>query len=168
MRDASLTIRPFVPSDWGAVWQMLEPTFRSGETYAVAPDISQADARRMWVDIPSATYVACDASGAVIGTYFLKPNQAGPGSHVCNCGYVVHAAAAGRGVASAMCAHSQQATLAQGFRAMQFNLVVSTNEAAVHLWRKHGFAIAGVLPGAFHHHRLGFVDAFVMFKPLSQ
>jgi len=108
--------------------------------------------------------VARDPSGAIIGTYYLKPNQPGLGSHVCNCGYVVSDRARGHGVATLMCVHSQQEAVRLGFRAMQYNLVVSTNDGAIRLWKKLGFDIVGTLPGAFRHPRMGFVDAFVMFK----
>ena len=162
-----VAIRPFEKSDWLSVWSILEPTFRSGETYAFSPDITESEAYKVWVELPSATFVACQSDGAVLGTYFIKPNQPGLGSHVCNCGYVVAAAVQGKGVASAMCEHSQREAVARGYCAMQFNLVVSTNEAAVHLWQKHGFSIVGVLPEAFRHRHLGFVDAYVMHKKLQ-
>jgi ribosomal protein S18 acetylase RimI-like enzyme len=162
----TLTIRPIADADWPAVWPILHATFAAGETYTYARNSSEQEIRRLWVDIPSATYVACDERGGILGTYFLKPNQTGGGSHVCNCGYVVSAAAQGRGVAAAMCEHSQGEAVRMGFRAMQFNFVVSTNERAVALWQRLGFAIVGRLPGAFLHPTLGYVDALVMFKTL--
>jgi ribosomal protein S18 acetylase RimI-like enzyme len=146
---------------------MLQATFAAGDTYAFAPDTSETEIFKAWVQAPLATYVACTDDGSIAGTYFLKPNQPGLGSHVANCGYVVAPAARGQGLASAMCVHSQQEALAQGFRAMQFNLVVSTNETAVRLWRKLGFRIVGTLPAAFRHAQRGYVDAFVMFKELA-
>jgi ribosomal protein S18 acetylase RimI-like enzyme len=154
-------------SDWAQIWRLLEPIFRSGETYAFSPDITETEAHRVWIEMPQATYVAKDPLGAVIGTYYLKPNQPGLGSHVCNCGYVVSDRARGQGVASLMCEHSQREAGRMGFRAMQFNLVVSTNEGAVKLWKKLGFDVVGTLPGAFRHPRDGFVDAFIMFKKLE-
>lgn len=160
-----MIVRPCEPGDWPSVWAILEPIFRSGETYAVPRDISSDGARSLWLDPAKRTFVAQDPpSGGLLGTYFLKPNAAGPGSHVCNCGYAVAADARGRGVASALCQHSQEEAQRLGFRAMQFNLVVSSNEGAVRLWQKLGFAIVGRLPGAFRHPSLGFVDAFVMYK----
>ncbi|MGH6969068.1 MAG: GNAT family N-acetyltransferase [Stellaceae bacterium] len=105
-------------------------------------------------------------SGAVVGTYYLQANQRGGGAHVANCGYVTAAKSAGRGVACAMCAHSLDVARARGFRAMQFNLVVATNERAIRLWEQCGFAIVGRLPGAFRHPRLGPVDALVMYRTL--
>ena len=161
-----LTVRAYETQDWPAVWALLEPTFRAGETYTFARDITEAQARQAWVDLPAATFVAVDAGGRVAGTYFLKPNQPGQGAHVCNCGYVVGEQARGLGVASSLCEHSQREAVARGFRAMQFNCVVSTNEVAVQLWRKLGFAIVGRLPGAFRHPGHGDVDAFVMYKTL--
>lgn len=151
---------------WPGIWRLLEPVFRAGETYAFPADIDEAGARRAWLEMPTATYVVLGDDGAVLGTYYLKPNHPGPGSHVCNCGYVVGEAARGRGIASAMCEHSQREAVAFGFRAMQYNLVVATNESAIRVWQKQGFTIAGTLPQAFRHPRQGYVDAFVMYKQL--
>ncbi|MCH8497793.1 MAG: GNAT family N-acetyltransferase [Marinobacter sp.] len=159
-------IRPLQAADWPAVWAFMAPVFRAGETYAFDPAITEAEAHQVWVGTPLATLVAEDAQGQIIGTYYLKANQPGLGSHVCNCGYLVAESARGQGVAAALCEHSQQLAVAQGFRAMQFNLVVATNTGAVRLWQKLGFEIAGSLPGAFHHRRLGYVDAHVMYKSL--
>ena len=161
------TIRRYQESDWPAVWPLLHATFASGDTYAFAPESSEADIHKAWVEVPGATYVACAPDGRLLGTYILKANQPGLGSHVCNCGYVVSPEAQGQGVASAMCEHSQREAVSMGFLAMQFNLVVSTNERAVRLWKRLGFDVVGTLPRAFRHQRLGFVDAFVMYKQLA-
>jgi ribosomal protein S18 acetylase RimI-like enzyme len=161
------TIRPYQEADWPAVWPLLHATFASGDTYAFAPESSEADIHKAWVEVPGATYVACAPDGRLLGTYILKANQPGLGSHVCNCGYVVSPEAQGQGVASAMCEHSQREAVSMGFLAMQFNLVVSTNERAVRLWKRLGFDVVGTLPRAFRHQRLGFVDAFVMYKQLA-
>jgi ribosomal protein S18 acetylase RimI-like enzyme len=114
---------------------------------------------------PLATYVAL-WEREVVGTYYIKPNQPGLGSHICNAGYMVGTQARGRGVARAMCEHSQREGKKLGFRAVQFNLVVSSNEVAVSLWRKMGFSVVGTVPEAFHHQELGYVDALVMYKSL--
>ena len=158
-------IREFAADDWGAVWSILEPVFRAGETYVFSPDITESEARAAWLDLPRRTFVAT-IDGDIVGTFFLKPSQPGLGDHVCNCGYAVSPAARGQGVASTMCDFSQDVARRSEFRAMQFNFVVSTNEGAVRLWQRHGFEIVGRLPGAFRHPRLSFVDALVMFKEL--
>jgi RimJ/RimL family protein N-acetyltransferase len=145
---------------------ILRSTLEAGDTYAFSPRSTEADIHSAWVELPSATYVACDSEGRVAGTYFIKPNQPGLGAHVCNCGYVVAPEAQGQGIAAAMCEHSQREAVSLNFRAMQFNLVVATNERAIRLWQKLGFSVAGTLPRAFHHQRLGFVDAQVMYKEL--
>ena len=161
------TIRRYQEADWPVVWPLLNATFASGETYAFSPESSEAEIYRAWVEAPVATYVACAPGGRLLGTYLLKANQPGLGSHVCNCGYVVAPEAQGQGIASAMCEHSQREAVSMGFLAMQFNLVVSTNERAVRLWKKLGFHVVGTLPRAFRHQHLGFVDAFVMYKELA-
>jgi ribosomal protein S18 acetylase RimI-like enzyme len=161
-------LRRYRDQDWEAVWSILEPVFRAGETYAYPRDITAGDARQAWTSGPREVFVAEDpATGQIVGTYYLRPNHEGPGAHVCNCGYVVSLHARGRGLAALMCEHSQCEAVSRGFRAMQYNLVASSNHAAVHLWRKMGFAIVGSLPGAFEHPTLGFVDAYVMFKALA-
>jgi RimJ/RimL family protein N-acetyltransferase len=163
-----INIRRFDKTDWPALWKIIKLVFRSGETYVYSPDISEEDAYKTWIDLPEETFVAVDEKNDIIGTYYIKPNQPGLGSHVCNCGYIVSAEARNRGIASDMCIHSQQEALARGYRAMQFNFVVSTNEGAIRIWKKLGFEIVGTLPKAFKHHKLGFVDAFVMFKQLEK
>jgi GNAT superfamily N-acetyltransferase len=158
-------IRAFRDSDWADVWPLLRATFAAGDTYTFAPDSSEAEIRPIWVDLPTATFVAVD-DGKLLGTYFIKPNQPGLGSHVCNCGYVVAPEFQGRGIAAAMCEHSQRFARERGFRAMQFNFVVATNERAVRLWERLGFEVIGRLPAAFRHRVLGYVDALVMYKTL--
>ncbi|MEJ2012083.1 MAG: GNAT family N-acetyltransferase [Anaerolineales bacterium] len=160
-----MEIRKMQAGDWPEVWAVLEPTLRAGRTYAFDPAIDQAEAHRYWVEIPVATFVAV-VDGEILGTYYIKPNQPGQGSHVCNCGYVVALKARGQGIASAMCKHSLGIARELGFRAMQYNLVVATNTVAVSLWQKHGFRIVGTLPGAFRHPEFGFVDAHVMYRSL--
>ena len=162
-----IEIREYVESDWPELWPLLHATFASGDTYAFAPDSSEADIHKAWIDVPSATFVAREADGRLAGTYYIKPNQPGLGGHVCNCGYVVASWAKGQGIATAMCEHSQASAVAMGFRAMQFNSVVVTNERAVRLWQRLGFAVVGRLPGAFRHRQLGYVDALVMYKQLD-
>jgi len=159
-------IREYRESDWPGTWPILQETIRAGDTYTFSPQSTAEEIRLAWVEVPAKTFVACEPEGQILGTYFIKANQPGLGAHVCNCGYVVAATAQGRGIASLMCEHSQAQALALGFRAMQFNFVVSTNIRAIRLWERSGFAVVGRLPGAFNHRRLGYVDALVMFKQL--
>jgi len=160
-----MLIRQSEPRDDDAIWRILEPTFRAGETYPVPRDISRADALAYWHTPGHAVFVAEDA-GTIVGTYYLRANNRGGGAHVANCGYVVAPDAFGRGVAQAMCSHSLGEAKSRGFSAMQFNFVIASNERAVRLWQRMGFAIAGRLPGAFQHPRLGLVDAYVMLRNL--
>lgn len=166
METSNITIRPFVEGDWSLVWSIIKPVFRAGETYPYPPGITAEEAHLAWIELPSKTFVAEDESGRILGTYYIKPNQPGLGGHVCNCGYIVAQDAQGQGIASRMCIHSQDEAVSRGFRAMQYNLVVSTNENAIYLWKKHGFELVGRLPQAFNHSKLGFIDAFVMYKLL--
>jgi ribosomal protein S18 acetylase RimI-like enzyme len=164
--ESLVLIRPYESRDWEDVWNVLEPVFREGECYAFPRDISPERARQIWTDTKEA-FVAVDDDGRIIGTYYLRPNFEGGGSHVCNCGYAVSESARGRGVAAAMCELSQQEAAARGYLAMQFNFVVSSNAAAVNLWKKMGFEVVGTLPRVFRHPKLGLVDAFVMHKFLT-
>lgn len=161
------SIRLSTPADWSGIWTVLAPVFAAGTTYAYSVDITEADARALWLDKPVATFVGCDNAGHLVASYYLVANQPGQGAHVANCGYVVDASARGRGWASAMCQHSQREAIARGFRAMQYNFVAETNTGAVRLWQRHGFAVVGRLPGAFCHPEAGDVDALVMYKRLA-
>jgi ribosomal protein S18 acetylase RimI-like enzyme len=158
-------MRPVRDADEPALWAMLEPVFRAGETYAIERDISRAAALEFWCGGTHSAYVA-EVDGVVLGSYYLCPNQRGGGAHVANCGFVTAQAAQGKGVARAMLTDALARARAEGFRAMQFNLVVSTNTRAVALWQAHGFEIVGRLPGAFAHPVAGFVDAVVMYRAL--
>ncbi len=158
-------IRPAEPRDAAAIAAIILPTIREGVTYALDRDMSEAEALTYWMAPDKETFVA-EEDGSILGTYYMRPNQPGGGRHVCNCGYMVGAAASGRGMARAMCVHSIEHARARGYRAMQFNFVVSTNERAVRLWESMGFDVVGRLPGAFAHPQLGDVDALVMYRRL--
>ena len=149
--------------DFDLIWPIFHEVAKAGETYAFRTDTSKEEALNIWVKTPRKTYIALD-DGEVIGTYYLKTNHAGPGDHVCNCGYMVAASASGKGVATAMCEHSQTMAKELGYKAMQFNFVASTNTGAVRLWQKLGYDIVGRLPKAFNHPTKGFFDALVMYK----
>lgn len=160
-----MNIRQATAGDDDAIWRILEPAFRAGETYPIPRDISRIDAIDYWRS-PGHTVFVADDNGTIAGTYYLRANNRGGGAHVANCGYVVAPDAFGRGVARAMCTHSLDEARARGFTAMQFNFVIASNERAVRLWRSLGFSIAGRLPGVFEHPRLGRVDAYVMLRSL--
>lgn len=151
--------------DADSIWRILEPVLRAGETYALPRDWSRDEALAFWFFAGHEVFVAED-EGNVVGTYYLHANQRGGGAHVANCGYVTATDAAGRGVATAMCLHSLEHAAKRDFRAMQFNLVLSSNTRAVALWQRLGFDIVGTIPAAFDHPRLGLVDAFVMYRKL--
>ncbi len=161
-----MKIREAQTEDFDAIWPIFNEIVSEGQTYPYLPDTTKAQAYEIWMSQPHKTYLVED-NGNILGTYYLKKNQPGLGSHVCNCGYMVSSAARGRGVATKMCIHSQKAAAELGYKAMQFNLVVSTNEGAVRLWQKLGFEIIGRLPKAFNHRAQGYVDAFVMYKWLE-
>ena len=161
-----MAINPAMESDRDAIWEILEPMIRGGETYTLPRDMSKKQALEYWFAVDKETLVWKE-NGVVLGTYFLKANQHGGGAHVANCGYVTAPAAQGRGIARHMCLHSLERARERGFRAMQFNFVVSTNERAIKLWTSLEFKIVGRLPLAFEHPTLGFVDALVMYRQLS-
>lgn len=165
VRGGAARVRTVVPADWDAVWAVFHEVVALGDTYAYSPDTTRVDALSTWIDAAHATYVA-EIDGRVVGTYFIKANQPGQGGHVCNAGYMVAAAARGRGLGQAMCAHSLDVARELGYTAMQYNLVVSTNEGAIRVWERMGFATVGRLPGAFRHPELGPVDALVMYRTL--
>lgn len=162
-----MRIRPATQQDDSAIWSIIGPIIQAGDTYTLARDMIEADGLAYWMGPEKETFVVED-DGLILGTYYMRPNQAGGGAHVANCGYMTSTAAAGRGLARAMCEHSMTHARARGYRAIQFNFVVSTNVRAVRLWETLGFSIVGRLPRAFEHPIEGFVDALVMYQWLDE
>ncbi|MEO7053562.1 MAG: GNAT family N-acetyltransferase [Rhizomicrobium sp.] len=161
----SASIRPAGFDDRDAVWRIMEPIIRAGETYALPRDMAKSDGLDHWFAPERSVFVA-EESGQVLGSYYLRANRPGPGAHVANAGFIVAGEAGARGLGEALCAHALALAKVEGFRAMQFNFVVASNSRAVRLWQRMGFAIAGRLPKAFDHPSLGLVDALVMFRDL--
>ena len=161
-----MQIREAVETDFEGIWQIFHEIASAGETFAYPQNTSKEEAYRLWMHLPRKTFVA-EEEGQILGTYCIKTNQAGPGSHVCNCGYMVSSTARGKGLATSMCEHSQKIALELGYKAMQFNFVAASNEGAIRLWNKLGFDTVGRLPMAFNHPTRGYVDALVMYKWLE-
>jgi RimJ/RimL family protein N-acetyltransferase len=158
-------IRPAEPKDDDAIWRILEPVIRAGETYPLPRNMTQAEVIAYWMGRDCETFVA-EENGRLVGTYYLRANQPGGGAHVANCGYMTASDATGRGVGRRMCEHSLEYARSRGFRAMQFNFVVSTNKRAIGVWQRLGFEIVGRLPLAFNHPCHGYVDVLIMFQKL--
>ncbi|MCB8874652.1 GNAT family N-acetyltransferase [Acidisoma silvae] len=160
-----LIIRPAAASDQDAVWAIIGPIIAAGETYALPRDWSREQALAYWFLPVHAVFVA-ELAGEVLGSFYLQANQQGGGAHVANAGFATAGQATGRGIARAMGHFALAEAKARGFRAMQFNFVISTNAAAVHLWTSLGFETLCRLPGAFAHPAVGHVDALLMFRRL--
>jgi len=158
-----MEIREAIDQDFDLIWPIFQEIASAGETYAYERSTSKDDAFNLWMKYPRKTFVF-EENGEILGTYYIVTNHSGPGDHVCNCGYMVSSSARGRGLATAMCEHSQKIAMDLGYKAMQFNFVAASNEGAVRLWEKLGFETVGRLPNAFAHPNLGFVDALVMYK----
>jgi L-amino acid N-acyltransferase YncA len=161
-----VSIRPVIATDHDAIWEMFHGVIAAEEVFAFDPKMSRADALAFWCGADKHVYVA-EEDGRVLGSYYIKPNQGGGGAHVANAGYMVSPVARGHHLGRALCEHSLTEARRLGFRAMQFNFVVSTNESAVHLWKEFGFDIVGTLPGAFRHPQKGYVDVYVMYRLLE-
>ena len=159
-----LNVAQQTEEDWPDVWRVLKPAFRAGESYPVPRDVTEPEAKRYWTKTDGYNAVARDEAGAVVGVYYLRPDQGGPGDHICNAGYVIAETARGKGYASALCLQSQDQARAMGFLGMKFNLVVSTNTAAIKAWKKAGLDIIGTVPRAFRLPGGASVDAHIMFR----
>jgi len=160
-----MLIRKAHPKDHDAIWAIIEPVIRAGETCALPRDWSRSNALDFWFGAPHQVFVV-EIEGEILGSYYLMPNQKGGGDHIANCGYMTAQGASGRGIATAMCQHSLDLATSQGFYAMQFNLVISTNAQAIHIWQKLGFETLARLPKVFRHPSLGLVDALIMYRKL--
>lgn len=163
-----MEIRGAVPADWSAIWPFLRTIVRAGDTYTWPVDVTEDVARDMWMakSLPNRTVVAVDGD-TVLGTAKMGPNHLGPGAHIGTASFMVSPDHGGRGVGRALGGHVLDQARADGFRAMQFNAVVSTNTVAVALWRSLGFEIVATLPGGFRHPEKGYVGLHIMFRSLE-
>jgi len=158
-----VTIRRATHDDAAAIWRIFQAVVAPGDTYSFTADTSERDAVAYFLG-PGITCFVAEDEGRVVGMYKLIPNRIGRGSHVSNASFMVDPSAHGRGIGRALGEHCLDEARRQGYEAMQFNFVVSTNTAGVALWKKLGFDIIGTLPKAFDHARLGKVDAYVMHR----
>jgi len=163
----ALAIRPATDADRDAVWEIFHATIAPGDAFVYDPTTPREEAEAYWFAKGTRTYVA-EQDGKVVGSYILRANRPGLGDHVSNAGFMVAPEGRGLGIGRAMGEHALAEARRLGYRAMQFNFVISTNESAVHLWQQLGFEIVGTLPGAFRHAQKGFVDAYVMFRLLDE
>jgi len=170
-----MSIRPATDSDHDAIWKIFHEVIAAGETYPIVSSISREDAIAYWFQPGAYPHIAeldrlnrssSEGTNRIVGAYTLHPNQSGGGAHVANAAFIVAAHARGQGIGRAMGEHCLNEARRLGFRAMQFNFVVSTNAAAVKLWQELGMKIVGTLPGAFRHPTKGYVDVYVMFRSL--
>jgi len=161
-----MTIRLMMREEFPLFWPTFKSIIDAEETYAFSSALTEQQAAQIWLDLPAETYVFM-IDEQIAGSYYIKPNAAGPGDHVCNCGYMVNPQFRGQGIAAQLCEHSKQRAVELGFQAMQFNSVVSTNTVAVKLWQKAGFDIIGTVPKAYRHKQLGYVDTYVMYQWLA-
>ena len=160
-----MKIRAATTADHDAIWKIFHEIVSAGDTYALDPKMSRDEALAYWFHADTHAYVA-EKSGRVVGTYILRPNQAGPGSHVANAAFMVARDSEGFGVGRRMAEHCLSQARRMGFHAMQFNFVVSTNTRAIGLWKNLGFELVGTLPRAFRHPEKGYVDVYLMFRSL--
>ena len=153
--------------DFESFWPVFKDVVMAQETYAFDANIDLETAYNLWCLSPQRAYVMKQGD-TVLGSYYIRANAAGPSSHISNCGYMVAPQARGKGVATALCLHSQQIAIELGYLAMQFNSVVSTNQVAINLWKKLGYSVIGIIPNAYKHKKLGFVDSCIMHKQLQE
>ena len=158
-----MLFRRIKEKDSDALWEIIGEVIQTGDTWVYAPDSSREKMLDIWFDPQKFAYV-CEIDNEIVGTFFLKANQPDLGSHVANAGYMVKPTCRGRGIAEAMCRFSLEEARRLGFLAMQFNIVVTTNEVAIRLWKRCGFSVIGTLPKVFQHPKRGFVDALVMHQ----
>lgn len=155
-------------TDYDEVWNIFEKVISTGDTYVFDPNTAKDTLHKNWFADYMDTFVAVHENEKILGTYIIKPNQIDLGNHIANCSYMVNPTCHGQGVGKFLCEHSLNFARENGYLGIQFNIVVSTNTAAVELWKKYGFKIIGTTPKGFRHKTLGFVDTFIMYKDLQE
>ena len=160
-----IKINPATSADEECIWALLQPVFSAGDTYAVDPLIDREAAIAYWMEADKTAFIL-RIEGQAVGTYYIRPNQPGGGAHICNCGFITAPSARGKGVARRMLDHALIEAKQQGYRAMQFNFVLASNQRALALWQRNGFATIGRIPRAFLHPKQGYVDALILHRSL--
>ena len=160
-----IKITPATSADEERIWALLQPVFSAGDTYAVDPLIDRDAAIAYWMEADKTAFIL-RVEGQAVGTYYIRPNQPGGGAHICNCGFVTAPSARGKGVARRMLDHAFIEAKQQGYRAMQFNFVLASNQRALAIWQRNGFATIGRIPQAFLHPKQGYVDALILHRSL--
>lgn len=153
--------------DYDKVWEIFKKVIITGDTYVFDPNTPKENLEKDWFAEYMDTFVAEGENGLLLGTYIIKPNQIDLGNHIANCSYMVNPIYHGKGTGKLLCEHSIKFAKEKGYLGIQFNIVVSTNEAAVKLWQKFGFEIIGTTPKGFRHQKLGLVDTYIMYKELK-
>jgi L-amino acid N-acyltransferase YncA len=161
-------IRDATAEDWPAIFPFFAAIVRAGSTYAYPEDLSSADAQRLWMASPPGSTVVAVADDGVVGSATMGPNRPGRGSHVATASFMVDPHHHGQGTGRALGLHAVHWARAAGYRGMQFNAVVETNHAAIHLWTDLGFRIIGTAPRAFQHREHGYVGLHVMFQSFTE
>ncbi len=160
-----IKITPATSADEERIWALLQPVFSAGDTYAVDPLIDREAAIAYWMEADKTAFIL-RIEGQAVGTYYIRPNQPGGGAHICNCGFITALSARGKGVARRMLDHALIEAKQQGYRAMQFNFVLASNQRALAIWQRNGFATIGRIPQAFLHPKQGYVDALILHRSL--
>ena len=160
-----IKITPATSADEERIWALLQPVFSAGDTYAVDPLIDREAAIAYWMEADKTAFIL-RIEGQAVGTYYIRPNHPGGGAHICNCGFITAPSARGKGVARRMLDHALIEAKQQGYRAMQFNFVLASNQRALALWQRNGFATIGRIPQAFLHPKQGYVDALILHRSL--
>ena len=160
-----IKITPATSADEERIWALLQPVFSAGDTYAVDPLIDRDAAIAYWMEADKTAFIL-RVEGQAVGTYYIRPNQPGAGAHICNCGFITAPSARGKGIARRMLDHALIEAKQQGYRAMQFNFVLASNQRALAIWQRNGFATIGRIPQAFLHPKQGYVDALILHRSL--
>lgn len=165
-----ISIRKASSEDFDAIWRMWKEIMDQKIYYPYDESYSRQDIQDEWINVITChPYVAILEDGTTVGAYILKPNQPGYGKHICNASYMVHSTHRGKGIGDELCQHSLESARQLGFRGIQFNLVVSTNQAAIRIWKRNGFTLVGTIPGGFFDETNGvYVDAHIFFQSLLQ
>jgi GNAT superfamily N-acetyltransferase len=161
-----MLIREATADDWPKIYPFWTRIVAAGETYAYPENLSPDEAAALWLEPPPGYAVVAVDGDRVLGTAKMGPNRPGRGAHIATASFMVDPAYAGRGVGRALGTFVVDWARRAGYHGMQFNAVVETNRAAVHLWRALGFEILTTVPESFDHPTNGRVGLHVMYRKL--
>lgn len=162
---AAFKVREARLEDFEEIYDIFCTVLEEGKTYSYSlAEMTPERSLAYWISAPGTHCYVVDVEGKVAGMVAIRPNRTCRAGHVANASFIVHPDFRKRGIARFLGEFAIKRAKKLGYKAMQFNFVVSVNTVAVKLWKSLGFEVVGTLPKGFNHVDKGLVDVYIMHR----